>query len=114
MTPKGNSPPLSLTPPFSEVDVLSAVTKNRARFPDDFMFRLSQEEWEVLFRSQNAILKTGRGQHRKYAPYAFTEHGALTQRLVGRFNADERLWFPIGAAPEAEPLQRFLPYRFCR
>src|SRR5437016_161426 len=54
-----------------------AVKRNRARFPNDFMFRLSQEEWEVLLRSQNAILKTGRGRHRKYAPYAFTEHGAV-------------------------------------
>jgi len=34
-------------------------------------------EWEKLrrLRSQNATLK--RGQHRKYSPYAFTEHGAL-------------------------------------
>src|SRR5438067_793186 len=54
-----------------------AVKRNRVRFPNDFMFRLSQEEWEVLLRSQHAILKTGRGRHRKYAPYAFTEHGAL-------------------------------------
>jgi hypothetical protein len=41
------------------------------------MFRLSQKEWEAL-RSQIAALKTtGRGQHRKYLPYAFTEHGAI-------------------------------------
>jgi len=35
------------------------------------------DEWEKLrrLRSQNATLK--RGQHRKYPPYAFTEHGAL-------------------------------------
>ncbi len=43
------------------------------------MFRLTNNEWEKLqaLRSQNAILKPGRGQHRKYPPYAFTEHGAL-------------------------------------
>lgn len=40
------------------------------------MFQLSPEEFESL-RSQNVILKKGRGQHRKYLPYAFTEHGAL-------------------------------------
>jgi phage regulator Rha-like protein len=53
------------------------VKRNADRFPDDFMFRLTQEEWEELrrLRSQNATLK--RGQHRKYPPYAFTEHGAL-------------------------------------
>jgi hypothetical protein len=56
-----------------------AVKRNLARFPEDFMFRLTKREWEELppLRSQNAILKPGRGQHRKYPPYAFTEHGAL-------------------------------------
>jgi hypothetical protein len=36
-------------------------------------------EWRELraLRSQNTILKPGRGQHRKYPPHAFTEHGAL-------------------------------------
>jgi phage regulator Rha-like protein len=53
------------------------VKRNSDRFPDDFMFRLSPDEWEKLrrLRSQNATLK--RGQHRKYPPYVFTEHGAL-------------------------------------
>jgi len=56
-----------------------AVKRNLARFPEDFMFRLNKEEWVELqsLRSQNAMLKPGRGQHRKYAPCAFTEHGAL-------------------------------------
>jgi len=53
------------------------VKRNANRFPEDFMFQLSKEEWEAFqpLRSQNATLK--RGQHRKYLPYAFTEHGAL-------------------------------------
>ena len=44
---------------------------------NDFMFRITPNEWEEVrhLRSQNATLK--RGQHRKYPPYAFTEHGAL-------------------------------------
>jgi hypothetical protein len=56
-----------------------AVKRNLVRFPADFMFRLSNEEWNGLrsLRSQFAILKTGRGQHRKYLPHVFTEHGAL-------------------------------------
>src|SRR3990172_5686053 len=48
------------------------VTRNLDRFPEDFMFQLSREE-ALSLRSQNAILKSGRGQHRKYAPRAFTE-----------------------------------------
>ena len=52
------------------------VNRNRARFPEDFMFQLNEEEFAAL-RLQFATLKTGRGQHRKYAPYVFTEHGAI-------------------------------------
>jgi hypothetical protein len=49
------------------------VRRNLPRFPPDFMFQLTAEETESL-RSQIATLK--RGEHRKYLPYAFTEHGA--------------------------------------
>ena len=49
-----------------------AVRRNRKRFPDDFMFVLTKEENDSL-RSQNVTLK--RGQHSKYLPFAFTEHG---------------------------------------
>jgi ORF6N domain len=52
------------------------VRRNRERFPADFMFQLTHEEAESL-RSQNANLKAGRGQHRKYSPYAFV--GRLEQ-----------------------------------
>lgn len=54
--------------------LVQAVKRNMARFPDDFMLRLTSEEWERL-RSQSVTLKAGRGQHRKYLPYAFTEQG---------------------------------------
>lgn len=39
-------------------------------------YSISSQEWESL-RSQFATLRTGRGQHRKFLPYVFTEHGAL-------------------------------------
>jgi hypothetical protein len=42
----------------------------------DFLLRLTNQEVASL-RSQFAILKTGRGRHRKYPPLAFTEHGAV-------------------------------------
>jgi hypothetical protein len=81
-----------------------AIKRNKNRFPPDFMFQLDEAEFEALksqvamsetqgaanssqmamssrkqasLTSQFAILKTGRGRHRKYRPYAFTEHGAL-------------------------------------
>jgi hypothetical protein len=54
-----------------------AVSRNKVRFPSDFMFQLTQAEWDevVSLRSQFATLK--QGQHQKYRPYAFTEHGAI-------------------------------------
>jgi phage regulator Rha-like protein len=50
------------------------VRRNIERFPKDFMFELTKDEYQVL-RSQIATLK--KGQHSKYAPFAFTEHGVL-------------------------------------
>jgi hypothetical protein len=52
-----------------------AVKRNLKRFPDDFMFQLTREEYSAL-RSQNVILENkGKGNYSKYNPYAFTEHG---------------------------------------
>ena len=51
-----------------------AVKRNIERFPEDFMLQLTTEEAKSL-RSQFVTLK--RGQHLKYLPYAFTEHGIL-------------------------------------
>ena len=62
--------------------VLNQAVKRRSdRFPDDFLFQLDDEETESL-RSQSVFLKTGRGQHRKYLPNAFTEHGAFMAATV--------------------------------
>ena len=68
-----------------------AVKRNIERFPEDFMFQLTKGEWEILksqivmssfpdnqedgsLTSQIVTLKNGRGQHKKYMPYAFTEN----------------------------------------
>ncbi|MDX6499590.1 MAG: hypothetical protein QOG23_2850 [Blastocatellia bacterium] len=50
-----------------------AVSRNRNRFPKDFMFQLTVEEDESL-RSQIVTSKVGRGG-RRYRPYVFTEQG---------------------------------------
>jgi phage regulator Rha-like protein len=50
------------------------VRRNLDRFPPAFMFTLTTAQWNAL-RSQFAALETGRGQHPKYLPFAFTEHG---------------------------------------
>ena len=59
-----------------------AIKRNGHRFPADFMFQLTREEFDSL-KSQIAISKTGRGG-RRTLPYVFTEHGALQAANVLR------------------------------
>lgn len=69
-----------------------AVRRNIERFEgDDFMFELSEDEYNVLkdrLRSQNVILEIdGRGKYPKYPPFAFTEIGVAMLSSVLRSNA---------------------------
>jgi hypothetical protein len=59
------------------------VKRNIGKFPERYMFQLTVEEYDRL-RSHFVILK--RGQHIKYLPYAFTEHGLLM--LASVLNSD--------------------------
>jgi hypothetical protein len=69
--------------------LIQAVKRNLKRFPEDFMFQLSEKEWGTL-RSQIVILETGRGRHTKYLPYAFTEHGvAMLSSVLSSHRAIE-------------------------
>lgn len=82
-----------------------AVKRNSKRFPDDFMFQLTKVEYESLrvqieasessdsLRSQIVTLKSGRGQHRKYMPFAFTEQGVAM--LSGILNSDKAIQMNI-------------------
>ena len=100
----------------TETKVLNlAVKRNINRFPKDFMFQLTKEEWECLrfqsetlkndekplrfqietskrsnsLTSQDVNLKAGRGQHRKFMPYVFTEQGVTM--LSGVLNSDKAI-----------------------
>ncbi|WP_116810254.1 ORF6N domain-containing protein [Steroidobacter cummioxidans] len=53
--------------------LVQAVKRNLRRFPEDFMFQLTADEWATL-RSQLVTSNEGRGG-RRYAPHAFTEQG---------------------------------------
>jgi len=61
--------------------LVQAVKRNLERFPEDFMFQLSQEEFTIL-RSQ-IVTSSGRGG-RRYRPYAFTEQGVAMLSSVLR------------------------------
>lgn len=65
------------------------VKRNIKRFPDDFMFQLTPEEWENL-RCQNGTFKN---DIRKYLPYAFTEQGIAM--LSGLLNSDVAIFANI-------------------
>jgi len=75
-----------------------AVKRNIQRFPSDFMFQLTIEEWTSLklqnettnsLRLQNETLNKGRGKHTKYLPYAFTEQGLAM--LSGILNSEKAI-----------------------
>ena len=95
-----------------------AVKRNLKRFPKDFMFRLTQQEYDFLrfqnetlenasslrfqngtlenassLRSQIVTLDTGRGKYSKYLPYAFTEQGVAM--LSGILNSDKAITMNI-------------------
>jgi len=45
-----------------------AVRRNMERFPEDFMFELTKDEWNII-RSQIVMFKTGKGNFPKYLPF---------------------------------------------
>jgi phage regulator Rha-like protein len=60
-----------------------AVHRNPCRFPVAFAYQLTQEEWAALrFQIGTLNEKAGRGQHRKYMPYVFTEQGVAMLSAV--------------------------------
>lgn len=95
-----------------------AVKRNIKRFPKDFMFKLTKEEWEDIrfqveavendnsLRSQIATLKKGRGQHSKYMPYAFTEQGVAM--LSGILNSDKAIAMNIAIMRAFVEIRRVL------
>ncbi len=61
------------------------VLRNMNRFPENYCFQITEAEY-ISLRCQNGTLKNGRGEHRKYLPYAFTEHGITM--LAGILKSD--------------------------
>ena len=70
-----------------------AIKRNRHRFPEDFMFQLTREEFNSLKsqiamsgRQNSSQIAMSSSKHRgaAYRPYAFTEHGALQAANVLR------------------------------
>ncbi len=82
-----------------------SVRRHLDRFPEDFMFELTAEEYEAL-RCQFGTLKTGRGHHRKYQPLAFTEHGIAM--LSGVLNSSKAVRVNISIIRAFVQMRRIL------
>jgi phage regulator Rha-like protein len=94
------------------------VKRNIKRFPVDFMFQLTKEEYDALrfqietlekgnsLRLQTETLKGGRGQHSKYMPYAFTEQGVAM--LSGILNSDKAISMNIAIMRAFVEIRRIL------
>ena len=72
--------------------LVRAVKRNLDRFPEDFIFQLSEEEWanlkcQIGISSLDVHNVTSKHGGRRFAPYAFTEHGALM--LSGILNSPQ-------------------------
>ncbi|MDO9633486.1 MAG: ORF6N domain-containing protein [Paludibacter sp.] len=76
-----------------------AVKRNIDRFPENFRFQLTKNEYEACSRSQIVTLnkgeKTNRGQNKKYLPYAFTEQGIAMLSAVLRSETAVRISIQI-------------------
>ena len=59
---------------YTTKDLNRNVKNNKNRFSEDYCFRLTEEEFKSL-RCKFFTIKNGRGEHRKYLPYVFTEYG---------------------------------------
>ncbi|MGQ0737463.1 MAG: ORF6N domain-containing protein [Bacteroidota bacterium] len=102
-----------------DVKVLNqAVKRHSKRFPRDFMFQLTKDEWEEIkfqfetlensssSRSQIVILKTGRGSNIKFLPYAFTDQGVAM--LSGILNSDKAIAMNIAIMRAFVEIRRVL------
>ncbi len=79
-----------------------AVQRNLKRFPDDFMFCLTPEEYKSL-RCQFGTLK--RGSHSKYLPLAFTEQGVAMLSTV--LNSDRAIMMNVAIMRAFVQLRHF-------
>ena len=79
-----------------------AVKRNRERFPEDFLFPLTPDEFANLI-SQPAISGSGHGERRKL-PWAFTEHGANPE-------CEAAYWFELHVDGEIVPAAKLQPLR---
>ena len=84
-----------------------AISRNLKRFPPDFAFQLTDNEWESLrFQIGTLNEKESRGKHRKYLPWVFTEHGVTM--LSSLLNSDVAIEVSIYIIKAFVSMRKFL------
>ena len=93
-----------------------AVKRNMERFPQDFMFKLTEEEWFALVQkismSSQVVMTYPEKRPKKATPYAFTEHGAVMLASVLRSPSAVQMSVMVTRAFIAmrQALSSMLPY----
>ncbi len=80
-----------------------AVRRNINRFPDDFMFQLTREEYDFLIKTHSGLLR--RGQH-THLPFAFTEQGVAMLSSV--LNSDRAIQVNIAIMRTFVQMRKFI------
>lgn len=84
------------------------VKRNIERFPKEFCFQLTEREYESLRCQIVTLKKKGRGEHRKYMPYVFTEHGITM--IAGLLNSDVAISVSIRIVNTFIEMRNFITY----
>ena len=82
------------------------VKRNIERFPEEFCFQLNEEEFKVLRCQFVTLNENGRGQHRKYLPYVFTEQGIAM--LAGVLKSDIAIQVSISIIKSFIEMRKFI------
>ena len=91
---------------YETKDLNRNVKNNIERFPEYYCFQLTEEEYKSLRCKNFTLDKSGRGQHRKYLPYAFTEHGITM--LAGLLKSEVAVNMSIKIVDTFIEMRRFL------
>ncbi len=91
---------------YATKDLNRNVKNNIERFPEYYCFQLTNEEYKSLRCKNFTLNENGRGQHRKYLPYVFTEYGITM--LAGLLKSEVAVNVSIRVVNTFIEMRRFL------
>ena len=91
---------------YATKDLNRNVRNNTERFPEYYCFRLTEDEYKSLRCKNFTLNKNGRGEHRKYLPYVFTEYGIIM--LAGILKSETAINISIKIVNTFIKMRKFL------